>query len=378
MAISFPVRVAEFFMKRQGGQAATPQPVPQRGAVGSSSAVVQRLLLELTQVVKQPSVPRRILILGVARSGTSWLGKIFDSHPNVIYRNEPDFHLPTTELPYFCNSTDFPRFARAATEYLSRLSEIRTTKTVGVFPIFRKNYRSTSAHLMRLLCVLSFRLPELSWRGSRFVRNLQIPAFIDAKDLPSIPVVIKSVSQLGRAGLFTRMVSGIRTILIIRDPWNQIASQIRGLRMHKFERDVIDPSITETEQAQRRNLTRDQFLQMPLPEQLAWQWLLFNEKAMEDLADCRNSRIVLHRELTLAPEQTARSIFAFADLPWSEQTQRFLYDSQNRAGGYRYFSVYRSSQTLGGPQPWQAIINKQEAERVRAIVADSVPGKLFV
>ena len=31
-----------------------------------------------------------IFLCGMARSGTSWLGKILDSHPDTLYRHEPD------------------------------------------------------------------------------------------------------------------------------------------------------------------------------------------------------------------------------------------------------------------------------------------------
>src|SRR5271154_2625415 len=58
-----------------------------------------------------------ILIIGYARSGTSWLGKIFDSHPDVMYLHEPDKLLPGKELPYFCDAAEFDLAATQAAEY---------------------------------------------------------------------------------------------------------------------------------------------------------------------------------------------------------------------------------------------------------------------
>jgi hypothetical protein len=31
-----------------------------------------------------------VIILGLPRSGTTWISKILDSHPAVVYRHEPD------------------------------------------------------------------------------------------------------------------------------------------------------------------------------------------------------------------------------------------------------------------------------------------------
>jgi hypothetical protein len=41
------------------------------------------------------------MILGAPRSGTTWLGKIFDSHPRVLYRHEPDSVYRTVAIPSF-------------------------------------------------------------------------------------------------------------------------------------------------------------------------------------------------------------------------------------------------------------------------------------
>ena len=42
-----------------------------------------------------------LLLFGLPRSGTTWLGKIFDSHPDTLYWHEPDsvWRLPGSLLP---------------------------------------------------------------------------------------------------------------------------------------------------------------------------------------------------------------------------------------------------------------------------------------
>lgn len=44
--------------------------------------------------------PKTVLIAGVGRSGTSWLGKILDSSPHVFYKPQPD---DVSRYPWFRN-----------------------------------------------------------------------------------------------------------------------------------------------------------------------------------------------------------------------------------------------------------------------------------
>ena len=59
--------------------------------------------------------PRRtgltmLFIVGMTRGGNTWLGKIFDAHPDVFYRHEPDSILKTRRLPAFCEDRDIGRY----------------------------------------------------------------------------------------------------------------------------------------------------------------------------------------------------------------------------------------------------------------------------
>ena len=54
--------------------------------------------------------PDSIVILGAPRSGTTWLAKIFDSHPQVTYLHEPDTVIRHASLPRVYRDSEIPRY----------------------------------------------------------------------------------------------------------------------------------------------------------------------------------------------------------------------------------------------------------------------------
>lgn len=41
-----------------------------------------------------------VLLFGMPRSGTTWVGKILDSHPGTVYRHEPDAGGTLNHVPW--------------------------------------------------------------------------------------------------------------------------------------------------------------------------------------------------------------------------------------------------------------------------------------
>src|SRR5271163_3219560 len=114
---------------------------------------------------------RVLLILGAPRSGTSWLAKIFDSHPDVLYRHEPDSVLRTWDLPWMCPREEVDKYVGAARAYMRRLIETATLKTAGSLPIFPKRSQSTPARLARAAIIHALRVADLAKVSRRLTRT---------------------------------------------------------------------------------------------------------------------------------------------------------------------------------------------------------------
>ena len=90
--------------------------------------MLQALVLIQIGTTKAKGIKEMILIQGRPRSGTTWLGKIFDSHPNVVYRHEPDSLVVNADIPFTPYAEDCANYETAARQYLQKIKHVRQTK----------------------------------------------------------------------------------------------------------------------------------------------------------------------------------------------------------------------------------------------------------
>jgi hypothetical protein len=315
------------------------------------------------------SADRVILILGAPRSGTSWLAKIFDSHPDVLYRHEPDTVLRNFELPFMCTPDQVPAHKAAAHDYLRRLFDTATLKTAGSLPIFPKRHLGTAASGLRTAMIYGLRAVEQAPGGRRMVRAAPIPDLLDVAAHPELWLVMKSVSSRGRARLFAEAMPGMKTIFILRDPWGQVASMLRGSALGKFEDPVPVQELLMTEQARRYGLTQERFETLPVVEQFAWNWAILNEKAIDDLAGIEGVTVLRYHALCDAPMEESRALFAFTGLSWDAQTEAFLNRSTNFNGRDRYYQVFKNTRLA--MNRWREELRPEDQRRIQAVVRET-------
>lgn len=75
-----------------------------------------------------------ILVTGFGRSGTTWLGKIFDSHPGIFYRNEPESEIALEGIPKLVSKQGDENVRKIVLDYLPKLALMRSANVTGTMP----------------------------------------------------------------------------------------------------------------------------------------------------------------------------------------------------------------------------------------------------
>jgi hypothetical protein len=306
-----------------------------------------------------------ILIAGLPRSGTSWLGKIFDSHPDTAYRSEPDNFPHLDEVPPFADAADSMRYRTAVQAFAQGLARVNDYRHAAKPPLFSKSYRSAPGYQFFRAAAFGARL------GTRINRNWPVPgARVDGVRPPPV-MVWKSIRGLGRTAILLDALPGTKFIHLLRHPCGHIASVLRGERESGFpsrssEYYGIFKMLCETPQGRRRGLTVEVLRRLTSEERLAWQWVLVNEKALEEGAG--RAHAVRYEDLCADPPAVARTLFTFAGLEWHAQTQAFIQASTS-GGNQRYFSVFKNP--ARSANRWRHELDSVRIDRILAVVAES-------
>jgi Sulfotransferase family len=163
---------------------------------------------------------RAILVLGSPRSGTTWLAKLLDSHPDVLYRHEPDEVLPPVA------GVD-PRV-----ELRAWIGE-RSPRVAVTSPSFPKSWMPPPLAILRIGMTRGLRgLSRMT--DSRFIgAKVAVPDLIPTKHRPRVRPVIKLVNW--DAGVTLQAIPRCRGLFMLRHPCGQIASAMRGAEQLRFE-----------------------------------------------------------------------------------------------------------------------------------------------
>jgi Sulfotransferase family len=328
-----------------------------------------RVLSASTEPLPGSSGP--VLIIGAPRSGTSWLGKIFDSHPSVIYRHEPDNVVAQPDFPGICPIEDIPCYIGAAQRYVAQLTTVRQVKSSGTRPTFAKPFQPFPAPVVRRTLALALRVGEAVPPAAAWAKRIPIPDFISG-DAAAITYVIKSVSLIGAVALLAHALPEGRIIAVFRHPCGQIASLKRAVAAGFTRGGLFGPRVLATSSARELGMTRERYEAMPTLDRWAWAWAFVHAKLFEEARDLSNVRLLRYESLCEAPIEQARELMAFARLPWAGETSRFIDKTTRSSGRERYFSLFRNP--MEAATKWKNELSAAEIAHFTGIIERVLPG----
>lgn len=316
-----------------------------------------------------------IFVIGGARSGTTFLAKLFDSHPNVLYRHEPDSVLVNLEIPFLPRHEDLKALLPEASDYLDSLCHVRATKVSGRRPFFDKSYRSA---LQQKFFLSGLRLAQLAERAGRpfGCRHIGAPDCIDQQARGRITYLIKSVDTPWRTLLYSLARPNWRFVHILRHPCAVINSRLRGIESKLMTADTHLRSIFEAGMAEGYPYTLENMEARSYEEQIAFHWMICNQRINDDMSDREGYRLVIYEDLCQSLTATTRQIFDFAGLSFDEQTQRFLAQLDKiESRNTRYFDILRPPQAA--LYKWREQLSSRQVESIQEIVCHSAIGRRF-
>ena len=319
-------------------------------------------------LVSELSIHNLVLLFGMPRSGTTWIGKIFDSHPDVFYLHEPLHHC-SNNFPYFISDSEFSLYEEQLRADVTQAFKTPFVGNLTKTPSFRKGFARLPFNLS----------PSVSNFACKVIARLypekKIPEKVFNRSKPFVGVW-KSVKYLGRINALCRIAETAVPILILRHPGGQIASIIRGTGSMSstaaFEKFNYFDDALKLGIPQHYGLTRDSLINCSIVGRLAWQWVLINHAAVVATIS-HNGSLCNYDRLANNPSQ-AITLLEHIGLNNHEQTTKFIRQSSNTPSS-TYFSVNRDSRTASNR--WREQLSKSDIHEIDTIVKDSLPWKYY-
>lgn len=315
-------------------------------------------------------------IFGSGRSGTTWLGCILSSHPDVAYRFEP-FHrsrsISSSNLNTIKNNIEQGNFSEE--ELWKLYQELKLAYSAWEKPpFFSKNHQSYRQKLRPFLYPLARKFNRFDQFYSSFFKPSSEPLLI-----------FKEVTM---TNLFVNLLKTkqVPLVYIIRHPCAVLSSLKKGQEkklMAEGRRTVLksllakhDPQLAESYKNQIDNNS------LSILEQEALLWRVDNEKVLKSVHNQPNALLIWYEELTQNSLELSETLMSHFNLKMTKEVVRFLEEStqekfsrlyriqRGELGIDPYFSIFRNPQV--SRDKWKETMSQEEKDEVLNIVQDSI------
>ena len=240
----------------------------------------------------------KVGVFGVPRSGTSWLGHIFNSHPDVAFRFQPLF------------------------SYGHKGGLTSSSSAEEILTFFEEIFDSQDAFTT---------MKSATQRNYPTFKKTVVPTHIVFKETRYLHIIENVLTQCG----------DVKIIGLVRNPLSVLASLVSAPK--EFQRDWIVHS--EWRMAPSKNQNRaEEFYGFDKWKETSELFLRLKSQFPQQF------HLVTYKELNSAPLDTTEKLFDFCGLEVCSQVEEFLAESKSRhdPDPYSVFRAYASDEGWRG------------------------------
>ena len=321
------------------------------------------------------TLPQYVFLTGRGRSGTTWLGQILNTYQNCIYKYEP--FLPSKSSPFqtWKNqlNSDFD------------LEEMRSwfwTLCGNCYyeidnpPFISKSFRKQPKYLLYGVYGLGKKVNKLKYLYEWYGRpQLDRDTAVLIKDVNFPIYLLPHLSQILQPYL----------ISIIRNPFANIASYLKGIELGLFESDRISDidrlkKSLDTPVGQHLAHYSSQLEKMSNAQFEALRWRYQVESLVQYTKNYSKSKVVVYENLCLDPVGKTKEIFDFLGWQFTQTTEDFINASTSGNGetsnsSKSYYGVYRDPRK--SMTKWQTQLTEAQKSDIESIISESPLNSLW-
>ena len=309
-----------------------------------------------------------VLVLGRGRSGTTWIAQMMNTHADCSYKHEPFLRTKSTDYNTWLQEIESGDVDRLRERY----EEIcrRAYHGVDMPPFPPKSFRSQNGKLLHLLYSVGNRI---KWVQSLYESYGKVPL------TEQTPVLIKDVNFPNQRLLRLCEVIEPSVLAVIRNPFANIASYLKGVELSLFEncqQAKVESvrQILQKPEGQQFSQYLDRLDDLSLAQIEALLWRMSAEPLVEFVRSYDRGLVVVYEDVCLDPHAQIAKMFDFVGWEVGQSTRDFIDRSisgekSSSDSGKAYYSVYRDPRQ--SMSKWKTQLTHEQVADIASVIRES-------
>ncbi|WAJ70701.1 sulfotransferase [Catenovulum adriaticum] len=318
---------------------------------------------------------KQALLVGMPRSGTTWLAKGVDRQKNTIYFHEPDSE-EKINIPHFIEDTEVENHIDTVRQYLPGIINNKSLKVIGRLPFYPKEKLSSIA-----LNTNKAKIYLAKIANSLFKKINIKKASISLPKSQDNVIFWKSIESPARLNVLAQANPEMPIAYVVRHPCGVINSELRGISSHEFGDNLpiyqafgLMEELVNSSVGKALNFDMDQFKALTPAQRLAVRWLIYNEKALNDVKNNDNIKLFIYEDICSDPKREFKKIYDHLGLKDNGEIEQYVLETTS-SETETYYSIQKDP--LHSAMKWRKQLPAEDQLAIQDILKGTRSYQLF-